>query len=360
MASMRILDRYLAGEFLRIFIFSLAVFLSLSAIVDLFDRLSRFLDVSGMVVIQYYVNRLPWFGFQVMPVAVLLAALFSLGRMARNNELLAMKMGHLSAFRIVVPLLVLGLMVSVAVLILGESIIPQMNERALDAYRIHVQKVSPFQRTKNNDIWYRAKGNRFLHISLLEPVSGTVRGLTLFELTPDFRLQKRIDAKEATWQDGRWQLYNGQVSSTTPGGTHRVDPFRTLTLYLEEKPADLAQVVREAEEMTSGELREYIERLAKTGVNSVRYQVDLAAKGAGAFANLVMALIGIAFALRTGKRGVMAWTGACVVVAVAYSILNSFCVSLGRGGVVPPLVAAWLPNALFTAAGLGSILTAKN
>lgn len=87
--------------------------------------------------------------------------------------------------------------------------------------------------------------------------------------------------------------------------------------------------------MTSGELREYIERLAKTGVNSIRYQVDLAAKGAGAFTNLVMALIGIAFALRTGKRGVMAWTGACVVVAVAYSILNSFCVSLGRGGVVP-------------------------
>lgn len=357
---MRILDRYLAGEFLRIFIFSLAVFLALSAIVDLFDRLSRFLDVSGMVVIRYYVNRLPWFGFQVMPVAVLLAALFSLGRMARNNELLAMKMGHLSAFRIVVPLLVLGFVVSVAALILGESIIPRMNERALDAYRVHVQKVSPFQRTRNNDIWYRARGNRFLHISLLEPASGTVRGLTLFELTPDFRLERRIDAKEARWQDGRWRLQNGQISWTKPNGTHQVDSFANLTLYLEEKPADLAQVVREAEEMTSGELREYIERLAKTGVNSIRYQVDLAAKGAGAFTNLVMALIGIAFALRTGKRGVMAWTGACVVVAVAYSILNSFCVSLGRGGVVPPVVAAWLPNAIFTAAGLSSIFTVKS
>src|SRR5574337_1904780 len=141
-APMRILDRYLAREFFRTFVFSLAVFLALSAIVDLFDRLSRFLDVSGMVVIQYYFHRLPGFGFQVMPVAVLLAALFSLGRMARHNELLAMQMGHLSFFRIVAPLLVLGLMVSFAALILGESLIPRMNERALNVYRVKVQKVS--------------------------------------------------------------------------------------------------------------------------------------------------------------------------------------------------------------------------
>lgn len=357
---MRILDRYLAKEFLRIFTFSLVVFLALSAIVDLFDRLSRFLDVSGMVVIQYYVYRLPWFGFQVMPVAVLLAALFSLGKMARHNELLAMKMGHLSTVRIIVPPLVLGLIVSVAAFILGESIVPQMNERALDAYRVKVQKVSPFQRTKNNDIWYRAKGNRFLHVSLLDVASGGVRGLTVFELSPDFKLARRIDAKEARWQDGRWHLQDGEIAWTKPDGTFQVDPFTHLTLYLEEQPTDLARVVREAEEMTSSELREYIERLAKTGVNSVRYQVDLAAKSSMAFTNLVMAFIGIAFALRTGKRGVMAWTGACVVVAVCYSILNSFSISLGRGGVLSPLVAAWLPNALFAVAGLGSVLTVKN
>lgn len=357
---MRILDRYVVREFLRVFVFSLAIFIALSAIVDLFDRLSRFLDVSGMVVLQYYVDRLPWFGFQVMPVAVLLAALFSLGRMARHNELLAMKMGHLSVFRIVAPLLVLGLLVSFSALILGESIIPRMNERALNAYRVKVQKVSPFQRTKDNDIWYRAKGNRFLHISLLDVASGNIRGLTLFELSPDFELIRRVDAKAARWQDGRWWLQDGEISRTRPDGTYRVDSFTNLTLDLEEKPADLAQVVRESEEMSSTELREYIERLVKSGANSVRYQVDLAAKGSAAFTSLVMALIGIAFALRTGKRGVMAWTGACVVVAVCYSILNSFSISLGRGGVLPPVVAAWLPNAIFTAAGLGSVLTVKD
>lgn len=356
---MRILDRYLSLEFLKVFTFSLIVFLSLYVIVDLFDRLARFLDAPAWVVVQYYCNRLPWIAFQVIPVSVLLAALLSLGNLARHNELLAMKMGQLSSLRIVTPLLILSLLASLAALVMGESIVPRMNERALNLYRVKVKKVAAFQRTKENDIWYRAKGNRFLHISLMEVASGTVRGFTLFELSPDFQLIRRVDAKEARWHEGRWWLKEGEVSLTRPDGTYRVDSFTTLALELEEGPADLAQVVRESEEMSSAELREYIERLVKSGVNSIRYKVDLAAKGSTAFVSLVMAIIGIAFALRTGKGGVMAWAGACVLVGVCYWILLSVSISLGRGGVLHPLIAAWLPNALFTAAGLGSLLTLK-
>jgi lipopolysaccharide export system permease protein len=356
---MRLLDRYLGMIFLKAFANSLVVFLVLYVIVDLFDRLSRFLDVSGLVVIQYYFYRLPWIGYQVMPVAVLLAALLSLGNLARHNELLAMKIGQLSFVRIVAPILILSFLTSVAALILGESIIPRMNERALNVYRVKVKKVSAFRRTRENDIWYRAKGNRFLNISLMETASGTVQGFTLFELSPDFQLVRRVDAREARWQDGKWMLKDGFVSLTRPDGTYQVNPFTSLALDLEEKPEDLAQVVRESEEMNSAELREYIGKLIKSGVNSIRYQVDLAAKTSTAFVSLVMALIGIAFALRTGKGGVMAWTGACVVVAVCYWLLLLASINLGRGGVLPPLVAAWLPNALFVAAGLGSVLTAK-
>jgi lipopolysaccharide export system permease protein len=329
-------------------------------IVDLFDRLSGFLDIPGHVVIRYYFYRLPWIGFQVMPVAVLLGALISLGNLARHNELLAMKMGQVSSLRIVVPLLILSLLASIAALILGESIVPRMNERALNIYRVKVKKVSAFQRTKDNDIWYRAKGNRFLNISLMETASGSVRGITIFELSPDFRLIRRIEAKEARWQDGEWWLKDGSISLTGPDGTYQAEPFTRLALDLEEKPSDLAQIVRDSEEMNSAELREYIGRLIKTGVNSTRYQVDLAAKGSTAFVSLVMAFIGIAFALRTGKGGVMAWAGTCVLVGVCYWILHSLSINLGRGAVLPPLVAAWLPNAVFAAAGLSSVLTVKN
>ena len=140
---MRILDRYLAIEFLKVFMFSVAAFLALYLIVDLFDRLGSFLDAPGLVVIQYYVYRLPWIGFQVMPVAVLLASLLSLGNLARNNELLAMKMARLSSLRIVAPLLILSVLVSLVTLTIGESVVPRMNERALNVYRVKVKRLPP-------------------------------------------------------------------------------------------------------------------------------------------------------------------------------------------------------------------------
>src|SRR3990172_2941402 len=142
---MRILDRYLSFEFLKVLTFSLIVFLPLYVIVDLFDRLTRFLDAPAWVVGQYYYYRLPWIAFQVMPVSVILASLLSLGNLTRHNELLAMKMGQLSSLRIVTPLLILSLMVSLAALTMGESIVPSMNERALNLYRVKGKKVAAFR-----------------------------------------------------------------------------------------------------------------------------------------------------------------------------------------------------------------------
>ncbi len=357
---MRIVDRYIGIEFLKALLYSITVFVAIYCIVDLFDRMGRYLDAPARVVAQYYLYRIPGIGLQVMPVAVLLASLVSLGNLARHNELLALKMARVSTLRIVAPLLLLSLLGSVLILFLSESLIPEMNERALNVFRSKVQKTPAFQRTREHDIWYRATGNRFLHISLMESASGMVQGFTLFELSPEFQLIQRIDAREARWRDGHWQLTDGSVSTTRPDGTYEAEAFTTMRLELEEKPSDLARVVRESQEMNSDELRDYIDRLVKSGVNSLRYQVDLAVKSAMPFVTLVMTLIGIAFALRTGKGGVIAWAGACVLVAVCYWIVFSLSISVGRGGVVPPFLAAWLPNAIFAGAGLTSLLTLKN
>jgi lipopolysaccharide export system permease protein len=356
---MRVLDRYLANEFLKAFCLSLAAFMATYVVVDLFDRLSRFLDAPQHVVAIYYLYRLPWIAFQVMSVAVLLASLVSLGNLSRHNELLAMKMGGLSALRIVAPVLLLALLASLGALAMGESIVPRMNERALNLYRVTVRKLPPFQRTRENDIWYRAGGNRFLHVSLLDGPRNVVHGVTVFELSPEFRLVRHIEAREAHWREGAWRLVDGSISVRKADGSYQAGPFAMLALDLEERPADLAHVVRESEEMTSAELREYIVRLTKAGISPVRYQVDLAAKSSIAFASLVMAIIGIAFALRTGKRGVTAWAGACVLVGIGYWLLLSLSVALGRGDALPPRLAAWLPNALFAAAGLGSLIRVR-
>lgn len=362
---MRLLDRYVARECLKILLLCLLVFLGVYVIVDLFEKFSRFLEarVTPALILRYYLFSLPTIFTQVLPVAVLLASLLSLGGMVRHNEVLAMKMGQVSSLRIALPCIGVGLIASLAAWMATEYVAPPTSERALNIWRTEVRHLPAHRITRDSDIWYRARGNRFVHISLIEAQSGLIRGISIFELSPDFDLVERVDAREASWSAGGpsagtqagWTLRNGYrlVLDQQPV---RIEPFQEMSVPLGEGPEDFARVARSPQEMSYGQLRDYIQRLVSSGMNGTRYRVDLYAKPATALVSLVMALIGVSFGLRTGKAGVMLWVGACIPMGFLYWMLLSLGFALGRGGVLSPIVAAWLPNLVFGAAGLASLL----
>ena len=363
---MRILDRYVGREFLKILAMTLIVFAGIYVIVDLFEKLGRFLEAGApaRIIVRYYLASLPNILFQVMPVAVLLSSLLALGTMARHNELLAMKMGMISTLRIAVPCLILALLISGAALALGQSLIPRASERAQDIMHTAVKKLPAFRPAHQNNIWYRAQGDAFhqlfLHIGLADVRSNLLREVTLIELSPQFTPMRRLDAREAVWENDGWVLKDGYMWMFSPSGELLLDRFQRMAVGISERPEDLTRAVRAPEEMTSDELKDYIQRLAQSGVDVRRLWVDLYAKVALPFASFVMALIGIAFGLRTGKTGVLVWVGACVPVGFLYWVFLSLGFSLGRGGALPPLMAAWLPNTLFAAGGLAALIKVRH
>ncbi len=353
---MRLLDRYIARECLKILLLCLVVFMGIYVIVDLFEKFSRFLEanVPPALILRYYLFSLPNIFTQVLPVAVLLASLLSLGGMAGHNEVLAMKMGQVSTLRIALPCIGVGLAASLAAWTATEYVAPRTNEWALNIWQTEVRHLPAHRTTQDSDIWYRARGNRFVHIALIETQSNLIRGMSIFELSPNFDLLRRVDASEATWAAGAWTLHDGYRMELDQQPV-RIEPFRRMSFALDERPEEFARVARSPQEMSYGQLRDYIQRLVSSGVNATRYRVDLYAKVATALVSLVMALIGVSFGLRTGRAGVMLWVGACVPTGFVYYVLLVLGIQLGRAGALPPLVAAWLPNLVFGAAGLLSL-----
>ncbi len=353
---MRILDRYIVRECLKLIGLALTIFIGVYVIVDLFEKCPRFLEahVRPDLVLRYYLLSLPTVFIQTLPVAVLLACLLTLGNMARYNEVLAMKMGQVGSLRIALPCLAVGIAASGLAWVASEYLAPPMSERALNIWRTRVQRLPAYSVTKNSDIWYRAQDNRFVYISLLEAESRTIRGMSIFELSPTFGLLRRYDAQQATWNGSGWHLHEGYRVSFS-GERMESAPFTDTTVPLSENVEDFARIARSPEEMTYAQLRQYIERLESSGVKAARYRVDLQAKVAVAMVSLVMAVLGVSFGLRTGKAGVMIWVGACIPLGFVYWVLLSLGIQLGRGGALPPLLAAWLPNTVFSLAGLASL-----
>ena len=115
----------------------------------------------------------------------------------------------------------------------AEQVTPRTNEQALNIWRTQVRRLPAYRITRESDIWYRASGNRFIHISLIEAQSGLIRGISIFDLSPEFDLVQRADAREATWAAGGWTLHEGYRLELEQQPV-RIEPFRQMGVSLTE------------------------------------------------------------------------------------------------------------------------------
>ncbi|MCI0528864.1 MAG: LptF/LptG family permease, partial [Nitrospira sp.] len=192
----------------------------------------------------------------------------------------------------------------------------------------------------------------FLNIQLIEPSQEVMYGVSLYKLTPDFSLQETLEAKELRYENGQWLMVNGVHRTFEPDFRIHTEMFEKRQMTLDRTPEDFQNIMLREDEMTYEELEQYQERLSREGFNARRYQVELSSRAALPFVSLIMVLVGIPSGLRGGARtGLAKGIGLCLIIAMAYWFVFSLSISLGRGGVLPPLLSAWLANITFTAIG---------
>jgi len=123
---MKILDRYLIRGFLFTFFLSIAGVCLLVIFVDLVGNLGKFIDksVEGKIIVRYYLAYIPFIISQALPMAMLFGGMFSLSQKARNNELVVMKTTGISVTRIISPLMLVSLLLSVGAFEFNETIVP--------------------------------------------------------------------------------------------------------------------------------------------------------------------------------------------------------------------------------------------
>jgi lipopolysaccharide export LptBFGC system permease protein LptF len=110
--------------------------------------------------------------------------------------------------------------------------------------------------------------------------------------------------------------------------------------------------VKQAKQMNYGQLSSYIAELRQSGFDTVKLQVQYHKKFSVPLFALIMALISVPFAFLTGSRGAMAGVGVSLGIAVGYWALNLLFEQIGNVNQLPPALAAWSPDAVFSVAGL--------
>lgn len=350
---MKILDKYILQKFIGTMLFALIAFSVIFIIIDLVGFLDKFIDrnVGFTIVMKYYLFYFPYIVVLTLPVATLLASLFSIGQVARYNELVAMQAAGLSNYRILSSLLVFGILLSLLVMYAGERLVPYSNQKKKELYQTYVDKVGKRPKAQTKDISLQIEENRWLLIGFFDTDNNTAFKVSIQRYAGN-RLVERLDAPQMSWENGNWLLSNGYVR-TFENNIERSRIFAELPLEdIRFIPDDIARVQKKAEEMSYWELKRFIDEVRRTGGKPDRWMVDLYLKISFPFANLIIILFGAPLAARKTRSGTAISFGISLFICFLYFGLIKVGQSLGHNETLHPLLAAWLGNIFF---GIGAI-----
>ncbi len=354
---MGILEKYFLREYLKIFSLALSALVIIYLLIDFFEKIRRFIEYGAdpLPVLAFFSFKLPRIIFEVTPLALLIATVLLLSSFSRTHEITAIKASGVSLIRVMIPLLGMGLVVGLILLMANRSFIAKTNLQSKIIKQTQIEKKPQTAYLKQQRVWLRLDSRTFLNIQLIEPSQEVMYGVSLYKLTPDFSLQETLEAKELRYENGQWLMVNGIYRTFEPDFKIHTEMFEKRPMTLDRTPEDFQNIMLREDEMTYEELELYQERLSREGFNARRYQVELSSRAALPFVSFIMVLIGIPSGLRGGSRaGLAKGIGLCLIIAMAYWFVLSLSISLGRGGVLPPLLSAWLANITF--AGIGGYL----
>ena len=270
----------------------------------------------------------------------------------------------MSLYRLTTPVLLASVLLSAGLFAFDYYYVPQANRRQ-DALRDHI-KGRPVQTYLRPDRkWIKGAGSRIYYYKYFDTAEDIMVGVSVYELDPaTFRLKTEISAERAQWQPSlrKWIFQNGwrrDVMGSAQGELHAVSGHhvsragRAAELLLSRK-------CKLDKQMNFQELDAYIKDLKQSGFDTVQLRVQLHKKFSVPLFALIMAMISAPFAFLVGNRGAMAGIGASIGVAIAYLAIGQLFEQIGNVNHLPPAIAAWSPDAVFSLFGLYLLLKMRS
>lgn len=356
---MTVLSRYITATYLKLIGLTVGSFVAIYLVIDFLEKISRFSQAQGkpQFIVLFFLCKIPSIINQVMPLAVLMSTLLTLGILSRSSEIVALQSCGISLKRIAKPLLVIAFLLSIVTFFSNETIIPNTSQNLKYIEEVLIQGKNPSTFFRLNNIWYRDK-NYILQARLFIPTIWTLKGVTLWQTTEEMQPTKRLEAEEGIWNGQHWTLKNVTERSFSNGAVVATRKIPSLPIPLQLKVSDLKVWDKYAEDMGFFKLKKYTDKLRKAGYDATRYQAQMYAKISMPFACLIMAFVGIPFSLRGGRSsGIALGIGLSIGIGFAYFIINAILISFGETGILPPLVSAWAANFIFALSAIWLTLT---
>ncbi len=348
---MKLLARYLGGQVLIASGFMLLALLVLFAFFDVIEELGSLgrnnygLGHAAVVVLL----NIPGHLYEILPVAVLLGTLFALSRLVGNSEYAVMRISGLSNWRVAGYFAIIGVVLSLLLLVIGEFIAP-LSDQAAQRYKLLATRSVVAQQFRSG-LWVK-DGSSFINVREVMP-DNTLRRIEIYGFSDDGKLGWIRAAEEAIWQsDQTWDLRQVMETQFSDDGVRAVRaPSQRWQSVL--TPDILSVLLIAPEKMSARTLWRYVAHLKENGQKATRYELALWTKFISPFVIPIMMLIAMPFALqgqRSGGTGGKIFIG--ILAGLGFHLLSRLFGHLGLLNDWPAIVVASMPLLVFLAIAL--------
>ena len=347
---------YISKQFLKPLVFISFAFGFIVMISEFFREMSMYMELKTpfFTVMEYLLLNLPWWIIQVFAVSVLLALLFSLGELAKRNEIIALKASGVNLWRIISIFMILGFCVGLFDFSMREFVIPHTIVKAQYVRKVKIKKnISEKFPKEHRNIIITLPQNSRMSVGYLNIENGYMRDIIIDEYNDKYHLTKNIVVGEGFYKNGVWLLKNGVIRKFDNNKNWNEQYFESKIFDFSVKPEDLVVKSTRCEQMTLKTFKKYIQKRQMLGENTLEDEIEYNLRFANVFCHIIVMMIGIPFALGLGRKfgKIISFTFA-LIFSFIYWAIQDVSISLGKNQVIDVLLAAWLPTVLFAVVGI--------
>ncbi|OQA89871.1 MAG: putative permease YjgP/YjgQ family protein [Elusimicrobia bacterium ADurb.Bin231] len=344
---MKTIDKYIAWSFIKSLCMASVAFTMLICITYIFDKISIVLKYKApmkLLFVSLFYSLPAWISL-TFPVAMLLAALFSIGNLARNNEITALRTAGIDTLRISASIIVIGLLLTAFFIFFNNTLVVNFNKQYTRIWKYEIKKQKRNLSESFNIV--QTENDKIISAKLIDSKNEKITGFSMLLLDREHNIKEKLSSEEAVWENGYLLLKNPVWIFSGQKGNISIKQEKEAKIFFPKKPSEFITSKANPDEMSYREINELCIRMKKSGIPSHKENVYKHSKLARPIANLIMLLIGIPFAMKTAKTAKIFSFSVSIFLGFVYWGIESVGMALGMNNTWHPLMAAWFANALF-------------
>lgn len=339
-------DAFIVKQFLGTFFFIIILLLAIVIMFDINEKLDAMLNAPLQeTVFKYFLNFLPFFANQFAPLFVFISVIFFTSKLADHCEITAILSSGISFKRLTVPYLVSASLIALGTLILALYIIPPANVKRIEYTNKWVKN---WRVDYGDNIQLQLRPGVMMHMARFDNITRQGSRISI-EKFKDNQLISRLTAEDVTYDTlGRWHLSNYEVRQFS-GIKETMTKGSTIDTMLNITPKDFLISSNDQQELTSPELKKYIDNQKSRGVANIQeFEIEYEKRYAMTAAAFILTIIGLSLSSRKVRGGMGVNIGIGLVLSFSYILFMTVTQTFAVSGYTSPRIAMWIPNLLYS------------